>query len=42
MGARKIVIAMVYGTAEAAGEIRKNQELMDQAYRLGEKLGLEA
>ena len=33
------IVGMVYGTADAAGEIRKNQELMDQAYSLGEKLG---
>ena len=30
---------MVYGSAWKAGEIRENQEVMEQAYELGKKLG---
>jgi hypothetical protein len=33
------IAGAVYGSASKAGEIRENQALMDQAYRLGERLG---
>ena len=34
-------LRMVYGSAFGAGEIRKNQDLLDSAYRMGEELGEE-
>lgn len=33
------IVGMVYGSADAAGEIRHNAELMAKAYSLGQKLG---
>jgi multimeric flavodoxin WrbA len=33
------IVGMVYGYASDAGEIRKNQEVMEKAYELGKKLG---
>jgi multimeric flavodoxin WrbA len=33
------IVDMVYGSADAAGEIEKNPELMAKAYSLGQKLG---
>jgi len=35
------IVGMVYGTALKAGEIESNRALMDKAYRLGKKLGLD-
>jgi multimeric flavodoxin WrbA len=35
------IVGMVYGCASEAGEIRRNEELMDQAFQLGQKLGFE-
>ena len=32
------IIGMVYGSASKAGEIRANHELMEEAYKLGERL----
>ena len=32
------IVGMVYGSAWGAGEIRKNQELMEKAYQLGKQL----
>jgi multimeric flavodoxin WrbA len=32
------IVGMVYGTAWEAGEIQKNQDLMNRAYALGEQL----
>ena len=32
------IVGMVYGSAWNAGEIRSNADVMDQAYRLGERL----
>ncbi|MFC1903918.1 flavodoxin family protein [Chloroflexota bacterium] len=36
LGAR--VVAMIYGRASEASEIKTNQELMDKAYKLGQEL----
>ena len=33
------IVGMVYGSAWKAGEIRENGDVMQKAYRLGEKLG---
>jgi multimeric flavodoxin WrbA len=33
------IVGILHGTAMEAGEIIQNQELMDDAYKLGEKLG---
>jgi multimeric flavodoxin WrbA len=33
------IVGMVYGTAREPGEIRKNKELMENAYQLGKQLG---
>jgi multimeric flavodoxin WrbA len=33
------IVGMVYGYASDAGEIRKNQEVVEKAYELGKKLG---
>jgi multimeric flavodoxin WrbA len=35
------IMGMVYGSASEAGEIRKNRELMKEAYDLGKQLGSE-
>lgn len=35
------IIDMIYGRASEAGEIKANQDLMDRAYRLGQKLAAE-
>jgi multimeric flavodoxin WrbA len=36
------IVGMVYGTAGDAGQIKSNTELMEKAYRLGERLAAEA
>lgn len=33
------IVGLVYGYASDAGEIRRNQEVMEKAYELGKKLG---
>jgi multimeric flavodoxin WrbA len=33
------IAGMVYGSADKPGEITMNQNVMDQAYKLGDKLG---
>lgn len=33
------IVGMVYGTADAAGEIRENKTVMEAAYALGKRLG---
>jgi hypothetical protein len=33
---------LVYGSAWKAGEIRRNKELMEEAYELGKKLAAES
>ena len=33
------IVGIVYGCASDAGEIRKNQEVVEKAYELGKKLG---
>lgn len=33
------IVGMVYGSASKAGEIRSNQDLMDKAYELGQRVG---
>ena len=35
------IIDMIYGRASEAGEIKANQDLMDRAYQLGQKLAAE-
>ncbi len=35
------LVGMVYGSASKAGEISKNKALMDEAYKLGQKIALE-
>ena len=34
------LVDIVYGTASEVGEIKANQELMDKAYKLGQKLAV--
>jgi len=36
------IVGMVYGSAWKAGEIRRNEALMAEAYELGKKLASEA
>jgi multimeric flavodoxin WrbA len=36
------IVGMVYGSASKAGEIRRNQKLMGEAYKMGRKLALGA
>ena len=36
------IAGAVYGTGSGAGEIRGNEELMDRAYLLGQRLGAES
>jgi hypothetical protein len=33
------IVGMVYGSADAAGDIQENAEVIAQAYALGQKLG---
>ena len=33
------IVGKVYGSADKAGEVRDNRDLMERAYRLGEQLG---
>jgi hypothetical protein len=33
------VVGMVYGTANDIGDVEKQPELMEQAYKLGQQLG---
>jgi multimeric flavodoxin WrbA len=35
------IVGAVYGTGSGAGEIRSNEDLMDRAYALGQRLGAE-
>jgi len=35
------IVDMIYGRASEAGEIKANQDLMDRAYQLGQKLAIE-
>jgi hypothetical protein len=35
------VVGMVYGTANDVGDVEKQPELMERAYKLGQKLGEE-
>jgi multimeric flavodoxin WrbA len=35
------LVGMVYGSASKAGEISKNKALMDEAYKLGQKIAME-
>jgi hypothetical protein len=36
------IAGIVYGSASKAGEIQSQQELMERAYKLGQKLGVGA
>ena len=35
------IVGAIYGTGSGAGEIRGNEDLMDRAYMLGQRLGAE-
>jgi multimeric flavodoxin WrbA len=39
LGAR--IVAMIYGRASEAGEIKANKDLMDRAYKMGQELAIE-